>query len=83
MESISAIAYLLAILLIVVGLVWLIVVIFQDNVGWAVISLWIFPLIYVYVINNWSRSKIPFLIHVAGIVLMLIQINFLPELPLE
>lgn len=83
MELVSAMAQLVALALILVGLVWLIVVMFRDNVGWAVISLWLVPLIYVYVFKNWSRSKMPFIVHVSGIVLLLIQINFLPPLLLN
>lgn len=81
MESLSVFVYGLAILMIASGTLWLFVVIFKDNIGWGVVSLWLFPLIYVYVINNWTQSKMPFLVHLSGIVFLLLQINFLPKLP--
>jgi len=81
MQDVSVFVYGLAILMIGFGLAWIFVVIFTDNIGWGVISLWIFPLIYVYVAKNWDRAKIPFLVHLVGIALWIVQINFLPELP--
>lgn len=43
MELVSAMAQLVALALILVGLVWLIVVMFRDNVGWLSFHCGSFP----------------------------------------
>ena len=59
-------------LLAIVGYIWIVVIAFQDNVGWGIGSLLCFIAGLVYVAQHWEATKKPFLIWLAGFVLSMI-----------
>ena len=54
-----------------VGGIWLLVVAFQTSVWWGLGSLLIAPVSLVFTILHWQVAKKPFLISLAGTVLLL------------
>jgi hypothetical protein len=56
----------------VVGGIWLIVLAFRKSILWGLGSLFISPIAIVFAIMNWSIAKRPFLIEIAGVVVLFI-----------
>ena len=48
------------------GTIWLLVLIFKESIAQGVITIWLFPLIYMFVKMNWRKSRIPFGLHILG-----------------
>ncbi|HTU68378.1 MAG TPA: hypothetical protein VMF52_20715 [Steroidobacteraceae bacterium] len=70
-------------ILAVVGGIWLLVVTFQTSVLWGIGSLLIPLVSLIFVAMNWQTTKKPFLIQLAGIVLLIIATMSMPttEMP--
>ena len=64
----------------VVGGIWLLVVTFKTSVWWGLGSLFIPFVSLIFVIMNWQATKKPFLIQLAGVVLVVIALFNSPEL---
>jgi uncharacterized membrane protein len=62
-------------ILAVVGGLWLLVVIFQTSVLWGILSLVVPFVSLFFVITNWDETKRPFLIQLAGVILILLGAN--------
>ena len=58
----------------VVGGVWVIVLAFRKSVMWGLLCLFVSPVAIYFAIKNWDIAKRPFLIEIAGIVLLFIGI---------
>jgi len=62
-----------------IGGIWLLVVTFKKSVWWGLGSLFI-PLVgLIFVIMNWQLTKTPFLVYLAGVVLLVIGAMNMPE----
>ena len=64
----------------VVGGIWLLVIAFKTSVWWGLGSLLIPFVSLIFVIMHWQPSKKPFLIYIAGAVLVIIAVMNSPEL---
>jgi hypothetical protein len=64
----------------VIGAIWLVVVTFQNGILWGLASLFIPFVSLIFVMGHWTESKTPFLLQVAGVVLIVIGIVMSPEL---
>jgi len=62
----------LGLLLAVVGGIWLLVLAFKKSLVWGLASFFIGPVLLVFAIMHWEVSKKPFLIWLAGFVLIII-----------
>ncbi len=69
MSSIGTILYGVGILAALVGGIWLLVVAFQESIGWGVGCLLCGPVAIVFAIQHWEKAKVPFLIEIGGAVL--------------
>lgn len=58
------------IILLFVGTIWLIALAFMDSIAFGIITLWLLPLIYAQVKNDWKNSRTPFAIHLVGLTLV-------------
>jgi hypothetical protein len=58
----------------VVGGIWVIVLAFRSSILWGLLSLFISPVAIYFAIKNWAIAKRPFLIEIAGVVIMIIGI---------
>lgn len=68
----ESLLYIAAIILCLIGWIWMIVKGFEDNPGWGVGAI-IIPLIgFVYGCINWAKCKTPMIIWIIGMVLVLI-----------
>lgn len=56
----------------VVGGLWVIVMAFQESVLWGLVCLLIGPAMIVFAIMHWEEAKTPFLISVAGSVVLVL-----------
>jgi hypothetical protein len=56
-------------LIAVVGGIWLLVVAFQESIGWGIGCLLCAPVAIVFAIMNWEKAKKPFLIELGGALL--------------
>ncbi|TWT33595.1 hypothetical protein KOR34_34270 [Posidoniimonas corsicana] len=56
----------------IVGGIWVLVVAFQESIVWGLLSLFIPFAALVFVIMHWNKAAKPFLINVAGAVLMFV-----------
>lgn len=66
-----------------IGGIWLLVVTFKKSILWGIGSL-LLPIVgLVFVILNWDLTKKPFLVYLAGIVLLVIGLANLPAGTLE
>ena len=66
-----------------IGGIWLLVVTFKKSILWGIGSL-LLPIVgLVFVILNWDLTKKPFLVYLAGIVLLVIGLMNLPPGTLE
>ncbi len=59
----------LGVILMIIGGVWLLVEAFKESILWGLGSIFIPFVGLVFAIMHWSECKVPFLIHVAGLVL--------------
>lgn len=57
-------------ILLLIGTIWLVVLTFMHSVAFGIITLWLLPLIYVQVNNDWKKSRVPFVIHISGLALV-------------
>lgn len=48
------------------GAIWLLVVEFQESVGWGLACFFISPIHFLFVILHWDKAKKPFLCWLAG-----------------
>lgn len=51
------------------GWIWIVIIAFQENVGWGIGCLLCPPASLVYVIMHWEKTKKPFLIEVVGVLI--------------
>ena len=58
----------------VVGGVWIIVLAFRKSIVWGLLCLFISPVAILFAIQNWAIAKRPFLIEIAGVVIMIVGI---------
>ena len=63
-----------------VGGIWLLVVAFKESVWWGLGSLFIPFVSLIFVIMHWQVSKKPFLISLAGTILLLVAAYKMPQL---
>jgi len=69
----------LGLVIALIGGIWLLVVTFKKSVWWGLGSLFI-PLVgLIFVIMNWQLTKTPFLVYLAGVVLLVIGAMNMPE----
>lgn len=61
-------------ILLIGGGIWLLVVAFQESLLWGLGCLLIPFVSLVFVIMNWSESKNPFLVQIAGLVLCVLGV---------
>jgi len=66
-----------------IGGIWLLVVTFKKSILWGIGSLLLPVVGLVFVILNWDLTKKPFLVYLAGIVLLVIGLANLPPGTLE
>lgn len=64
----------LGLILLFGGGLWLLVLAFQENIWWGLGSLLVSPVLLVFAILHWHKSKTPFLIHLAGCALFAINL---------
>ncbi len=65
----------LGLLTMIVGNIWLLVVAFQENIGWGFLSLFP-PVGLIFVACHWEKSKRPVLTWVAGFCIYLLAALF-------
>lgn len=54
-----------------ITMIWMIVIaVKKDEWGWAIAMFFIFPVMYIYGLVNWSDAKLPLLLNVGSIVLV-------------
>jgi len=56
----------ISLIVFILGTLWLLVLIFKESVAQGVITMWLLPLIYMYIKMNWRKSRIPFGLHILG-----------------
>jgi len=55
-----------------IGFVWILILAFQKHVGWGIACLLVAPIAtLLFSINNWKKAYIPFLLALAGNILMI------------
>lgn len=64
----------LGLALLAIGGLWLLVLAFQENIWWGLGSLLVSPVLLVFGIVHWHKSKTPLLLSAAGSVLFAINI---------
>lgn len=62
----------LGIVIALVGGIWLLVKAFQTSILWGLGCLFLAPVQLVFIIMHWGEAKKPFLIYLAGIILMVL-----------
>ena len=72
----------LGLLIAVVGAIWLLVITFQTSVLWGLGSLLIPFVSLIFVVMHWEETKKPFLIQMAGVVLMIVAAMMAPGQPI-
>lgn len=70
----------LGMILACVGGIWLLVVAFKESVWWGLGSLFIGPVALVFTILHWQVAKKPFLISLAGTILLVFAALKMPHL---
>ena len=68
MEVVGLILWLIGMVLVAVGGIWLLVVAFQERVLWGLGCLLVPLVALVFVIMHWKEAGKPFLIELAGLV---------------
>jgi hypothetical protein len=61
----------IGILLSVVGGIWLLITAFQESVGWGLACMFLPIVSLIFVFLHWEESKRPFLIGLAGNILVI------------
>jgi hypothetical protein len=56
----------------VIGGIWLLVVAFQESVGWGIACLLIPFVSLVFVIMHWDKAKKPFLVNLLGAAIIIV-----------
>jgi hypothetical protein len=56
-------------ILTLVGLVWLLVLAFSENIGWGIGSLLCGIVALIFAITRWPETKTPALLYIAGLVI--------------
>ena len=51
-----------------VGLIWLLVLAFSENIGWGIGSLLCGIVALIFAITRWPETKTPALLYIAGLV---------------
>ena len=69
----------LGLILGVVGGIWLLVVAFKTSIWWGLGCLLIGPVSLVFAVMHWQDAKKPFLISLAGTVLIIVAVLNSPE----
>jgi hypothetical protein len=64
----------LSLALLAIGGLWLLVLAFKENIWWGLGSLFVSPVLLVFGIIHWHKSKTPLLLYAAGSVLLAINI---------
>ncbi|ALN79654.1 hypothetical protein [Lysobacter antibioticus] len=64
----------LSLVLLAIGGLWLLVLAFKENIWWGLGSLFVSPVLLVFGIIHWHKSKTPLLLYAAGSVLLAINI---------
>lgn len=59
-------------LIALVGGIWLLVKAFQTSILWGLGCLFLAPVQLVFIIMHWGEAKKPFLIYLAGLVLVIL-----------
>jgi len=59
----------------IVGSIWILINAFKESIWWGLGSLILsFPVMLIYAFMHWPLNKKPFLISIAGVVLMIVGI---------
>ena len=74
----AAIFLLIGMLLVLIGGIWLLVVTFKQGVLWGLGSLVVPVVSIAFVCVYWNESKKPFLLQIAGLVLIVIGVVMAP-----
>jgi hypothetical protein len=64
--------YVVGIVLSLIGGIWILVLAFRKSILWGLLCLFISPIAIVFAIQNWAIAKRPFLIEIAGVVLLIL-----------
>ena len=73
MEQALFVVRLLALSATLAGGIWLIIVAFQENVGWGIACVFVPFLSVVFAITHWTKSKVPFAIHWGGLAVLVAE----------
>lgn len=68
----AVLLFILGFALLLIGGIWLLVVTFQESIGWGIGSILIPIVSLVFVIMHWDISKKPFLIQIAGLAVLIL-----------
>lgn len=74
----AALFVLIGMLLVLIGGIWLLVVTFKEGVLWGLGSLVVPVVSIAFVCMHWHESKKPFLLQVAGLVLIVVGVVMAP-----
>ena len=74
METIGMVLLFVGFAVMAVGGLWLLVVAFQQSVGWGLACMFIPFVVIVFLVKFWDDAKKPFFIYLAGLVPYIIGI---------
>ncbi len=84
MENLGRVLIIVGGIIAVIGGIRLIIAAFRTHILWGLGGLFIYPIMLLYTLLNWSAAKGPFLNNLAGIVLMIVGVSMAaPERWLE
>lgn len=66
MEAAGSVLIILGIALMWIGIIWLLIVAFFENVMWVVGSILLPPVGLIFVLSHWRKAWKPFLVKVVG-----------------
>jgi len=75
METLGQVLVIVGGIITVIGGIRLIIAAFRTNILWGLGCLFIYPIMLLYTLLNWSAAKGPFLNNLAGIVLMIVGVS--------
>lgn len=79
--TVAALLIILGFIVAAVGGIWLLVVTFQESILWGIGALLVPLVSLIFVITHWEESKKPFLINVAGLILVILGAAIAPSSP--
>ncbi len=74
MENLGLVIMIVGWIIAVIGGIRLIIAAFRTNILWGLGCLFIYPIMLLYTLLNWSAAKGPFLNYLAGIVFLIVGV---------